>query len=91
MLSGGLSVGLISLFHTGLLGSPLEKSGSLLIVFSLFFALVWILSRYGSAYVRVFLRKLALLHIALFLLIYLSTFVLSPYIADIAFALSIFV
>lgn len=68
MFSGGFSVGLITLFQSELLASWWGKFIASCTIFLILFSGIWILTASGSPYIRVFLRKLALLHGVLFLL-----------------------
>ncbi len=67
MLSGWFSVGLITLFQTELLAWWWQEILASFLIFLILIIGVWILTASGSPYIRVFLRKLALLHGILFL------------------------
>lgn len=84
MFSGWFSVVLISLLHGELIESGWIRFWALLLIFWVLFGVIFLLTRYGSVYIRVFLRKLALLHGVIFLITY-SIFLLLEKIIPLSF------
>lgn len=71
LLGGWLSVGIIYMLWLFLRTDSLMRLYALLGVIGLLLVFVWIATLRGSAYVRVFLRKLAFLHAGIFIILYL--------------------
>ncbi len=91
MFSGWFSVALISVLHGELLQAGWIRFWALLFIFWVLFGVIFLLTRYGSAYIRVFLRKLALLHGVIFLATYGIFFLLEKIIPLSFFSVWLFV
>ena len=79
MIGGGISVLLLYLQKEFFSDSFLWRSLALLFTLLIVLAGVWIATRSGSKYVKVFLRKIALLHTVIFIILYLVSEAWSSY------------
>lgn len=70
MIWWGISVGVIYFLHDFLLSSFFSRIFAIVTILFLLLVFVLVASRYGSGYVRTFLRKIALLHAGLFLIFF---------------------